>query len=316
MTAFALFQRDMGRSVGRYVRRVGLIALAGAGLLLSAGLPAGAYELKPFKDKLFRYPRLIEVTDGGTFERVEYVRDRDLVRRDDVLRIQVQPHYVNKRPTRRQKTLTYTVNGQTNKYIGLGRLDGGARAIVIYVHGAGGDRFVGANDWSYGGNFNRIKNLMLRNDGVYLSPDFTDFRTQGKAEIRALVKRYAALSPGAPVFLACTSMGGTICWSLVQDAQVRPLLGGLLFFGGFVNNGFLESAAFRSARRPVPIYMGHGTKDTIYSWEAQARFFRAMRARRSDYPLRFALFETGSHGTPVRMTDWRRILNWMLSLRS
>jgi hypothetical protein len=24
------------------------------------------------------------------------------------------------------------------------------------------------------------------------------------------------------------------------------------------------------------------------------------------------LFETGSHGTPVRMTDWRDALNWIL----
>jgi hypothetical protein len=26
-------------------------------------------------------------------------------------------------------------------------------------------------------------------------------------------------------------------------------------------------------------------------------------------------FETGTHGTPIRMVDWRQALNWMLSLR-
>ena len=26
-------------------------------------------------------------------------------------------------------------------------------------------------------------------------------------------------------------------------------------------------------------------------------------------------FSSGSHGTPIRMTDWRRELNWMLSGR-
>jgi hypothetical protein len=25
-------------------------------------------------------------------------------------------------------------------------------------------------------------------------------------------------------------------------------------------------------------------------------------------------FEAGNHGTPIRMTDWRETLNWMLSL--
>jgi len=28
---------------------------------------------------------------------------------------------------------------------------------------------------------------------------------------------------------------------------------------------------------------------------------------------RFVRFETGTHGTPIRMTDWRETLNWMLS---
>jgi hypothetical protein len=25
-------------------------------------------------------------------------------------------------------------------------------------------------------------------------------------------------------------------------------------------------------------------------------------------------FETGTHGTPIRMTDWRETLNWMLAV--
>jgi len=25
------------------------------------------------------------------------------------------------------------------------------------------------------------------------------------------------------------------------------------------------------------------------------------------------LFQTGGHGTPVRMTDWRETLNWILA---
>ena len=32
------------------------------------------------------------------------------------------------------------------------------------------------------------------------------------------------------------------------------------------------------------------------------------------YPARFVRFETGTHGTPIRMTDWRETLNWMLSV--
>lgn len=279
-------------------------------------LPAHSLELKPFKDKLFAYPRILDVRDGGAFERVEYVRDRDLVNRDEVLRIRVRNHYVNLKPARRQKTRTLTANGRTLKHIAVGKLRGGAKAIVINLHGAGGNRFVAANDWSYGGNYNRVKNLMLRNDGLYISPDFTDFAKAGKADIKALIQNYATLSPSAPVFLGCTSMSGLICWNLMKDAEIASLLGGVLFFGSVYDYGFLKSATYRSSSKPIPIYLGHATKDPIYKWQDQETFYKAIRSGRKGYPVRFTLFDTGSHGTPVRMTDWRLILNWMLAKQS
>lgn len=278
--------------------------------------PVHSLELKPFKDKLFAYPKVLDVRDGGAFERVEYVRDRDLVNRDDVLRIRVRNHYVNLKPARRQKTKKLTANGRTLKHIAVGKLRGGAKAIVINLHGAGGNRFVAANDWSYGGNYNRIKNLMLRNDGLYVSPDFTDFAKAGKADIKALIQHYATLSPGAPVFLGCTSMSGLICWNLMKEAETASLLGGVLFFGSVYDYGFLKSASFRSKSKPIPIYLGHATKDPIYKWQDQETFYKAIRSGRKGYPVRFTLFDTGSHGTPVRMTDWRLILNWMLAKQS
>jgi hypothetical protein len=39
-------------------------------------------------------------------------------------------------------------------------------------------------------------------------------------------------------------------------------------------------------------------------------------AAKPDYPVRFVRFETGTHGTPIRMVDWRAVLNWMLSVRA
>ena len=36
----------------------------------------------------------------------------------------------------------------------------------------------------FGGNFNRIKNLMMRNGGVYLSPGFPDLGTRARRRPR------------------------------------------------------------------------------------------------------------------------------------
>ena len=46
----------------------------------------------------------------------------------------------------------------------------------------------------------------------------------------------------------------------------------------------------------------------------QREFFKKIKAAAPDYPIKFALFDSGSHGTPIRMTDWRLILNWMLAV--
>ncbi len=36
---------------------------------------------------------------------------------------------------------------------------------MIFIHGRGGDRKLGANDKRFGGNFNRLKNLAVDNGG-------------------------------------------------------------------------------------------------------------------------------------------------------
>ena len=41
-------------------------------------------------------------------------------------------------------------------------------------------------------------------------------------------------------------------------------------------------------------------------------FFKQIKTRAPNYPIKFTLFDTGTHGTPIRMTDWRLVLNWML----
>ena len=181
--------------------------------------------------------------------------------------------------------------------------------IVIYLHGQGGSRKQGVDDFTFGGNFNRIKNLTAENGGLYLSPDFSDFGEKGAGEVEALISHYAEKSPGAPVFVACGSMGGGLCWALAKSRGV-PDLAGLLLLGSLWDDSFLDSGAFK---RKVPVFLGHGSRDTVFDPAKQEAFYRAIRQKSPSYPVQFVRFETGTHGTPIRMTDWRDVLNWMLS---
>jgi len=273
--------------------------------------PSHAFELAPFKDHLFAYPRILQQSEGGDYRVVDYQEMRDINGRDAVPERRVQGRYVSTEIRRLQRDLAIRTSAGNIRHFAVGATEN-ARVITVYLHGQGGNRHQGVNDFTFGGNFNRIKNLMGRNGGLYLSPDFSDFAERGEREISALVAYYAARSPRAPIFIACGSMGGALCWRLARSEPFAGRLGGLLLLGSFWDDSFLNSPAFHNR---VPVFFGHGSHDSVFPVEKQEAFFRAIGEKAPGYPARFVRFETGTHGTPIRMTDWRDTLNWMLSRR-
>lgn len=280
-----------------------------AATLAAFAASAAGLQFAPWKDDLFRYPAILASEDNGDFVVVSYDKQRDLYGRDQVPERRAKPRYVSQVSTRPG---TYNGAGVRLRFMGAGRVDGGATAIVIYIHGQGGNRYQGANQWTFGGNFNRVMNLMVRAGGAYISPDFTDINEAGVTDIAALVQDQAKQSPGAAIFIACGSQGGAICWGLARDPAVTPLLAGLLLLGSTHDDAFLKSPSVKGGR-PLPIYIGHGTEDPIFAWQGERDFYRALRKAAPGYPVKLALFDTGVHGTPIRMTDWRLVLNWMLA---
>lgn len=279
-------------------------ALVAAGLVIPA--LAFGQSLKPHKDDLFAYPAILRESDGGAYAVVDYREARDIDRRDEVPERRVRQTYVSLGVRKAQKDLALTTDGgETVRHFAVGRTEA-ARFIVIYLHGQGGSRKQGVDDFTFGGNFNRIKNLAAANGGLYLSPDFPDFGEGGVRQVAALIDHYAAKSPGAPVIVACGSMGGQLCWGLARSG-VSGRLSGLMLLGSLWDDDFRDSPAFK---RRIPVFFGHGSRDTVFAVDKQEAFFRSLGA---GYPARFVRFETGTHGTPIRMTDWRDVLNWMLA---
>lgn len=273
--------------------------------------PAHAELLKPFKDELFSYPRALSQSDGGRHMAVDYRSDRDINARDEIPERRAHARYVDLAVRSRQKDLVAATGVARIAHMIVGQPDD-ARFIVVYLYGQGGSRRQGMDDFTFGGNFNRIKNLAARNGGLYLTTDFSDFAETGARQVASLISYYAARSPKAKIFIACGSMGGGLCWRLADDETLAPRLSGLLLLGSHWDETFLSSRAFRAR---VPVFFGHGGADRVFPVATQERFFRSILSRSPDYPARFVRFETGSHGTPIRMSDWRDTLNWMDSVR-
>ena len=120
--------------------------------------------------------------------------------------------------------------------------------------------------------------------------------------------------------VGCASTGCKIVFRLLADPKSAELLDGVVLLGslplGSKNEGtFFDITVFKDKAKQVPIYIGHGSADKTVSWVTQEIFFKKIKAAAPDYPIRFELFrsEAAVHGTPIRMIDWRLVLNWMLA---
>lgn len=289
-------------------RRAARLAALAAAAILSWAVPcAAAVTLAPYKDKLFGYGAVLERNADGSFLAIDYDEMRDINGRDTVPEHRVERAYVSLGVRRQERRLTIEQDGRRVEVDETGREEG-ARFAVVFVHGRGGDRRLGSNDWTFGGNFNRIKNLAVRNGGIYVAPSVPSFDAKGAADVAAVIARLAAKSPGAEIVLSCASMGSFVCWRLARDEATVERLAGMMIMGGISDPGFLESPAFR---RGLPMFFSHGSRDRVYAWQDQKALFERIRKARPGYPARMVLFMTGTHGTPIRMTDWRDTLNWI-----
>ena len=279
-----------------------LLVLAGAGA-------AAALTLAAQKDQLFAYPGILSSGDGGDFLVVDYNEARDINRRDDIPERRVKARYLSLGVRREQQDLTLATAAGPVSHVAVGRT-ANASLIVVYLHGQGGSRKQGVDDFTFGGNFNRIKNLWRGRRPLSVAGFFRFRRERRRADRRADRALRPSLAGGAG--LRRLRLDG---WRALLGARQRPgdrrRLGGLLLLGSHWDDDYLESQAFR---RRVPMFLATAAMTPSSTSARQEAFYRQIREKAPGYPVRFVRFETGTHGTPIRMTDWRGTLNWMLSL--
>ncbi|RFB95602.1 phospholipase [Rhizobium leguminosarum bv. trifolii] len=276
--------------------------------ILSAVGPARAGDaLPPFKDDLFSQQAILQTGDDGAFEVIGYDEMRDINGRDQIPQKRVQQKYVALGIRKAQVDETLPLDGIRLDVTRVGQAQN-ATFTVIFIHGRDGDRRLGANDYSFGGNFNRLKNLVAGNGGVYYSPTVRSFDSNGVAAIAGLIRYASAQSPGRPIILSCASMGSQVCWGIARDEGSVKRLKGMLVMSGVTDPDFTRSAFYKAK---LPLWFAHGSRDPVYAASTQQALFESLH--KAKYPTHFTLFQTGNHGTPIRMIDWRRVLNWILA---
>jgi len=243
-----------------------------------------------WKDDLFT-PIILAT---GTNQRlISYSQQRDLFGRDAIPVDRAHDHYVDTK-------IAILETHWSQQWLWYHEIGVGHEFVVIFIHGLGGHKWRWWNDWSFGGNFNRLKNLTVRFNGRYISPDIPSFQA-GATHIAWIIAQQRRDYPNKKIIVACGSSGGRVCRDLYARTDV-PLHGLVLLGSTFPSNTILN-------RRSIPIFWGHGTADTsIPHWPLQ-RFVSSIQGR----PVMLDLYETGVHGTPLRMIDWAWTLAWIAS---
>ncbi len=284
-----------------------IIAAIAAFFLATSASSQAAERLPPYKDELFSTQKVLETSNDGSLDVIEYDEMRDINGRDQIPEKRAQQKYVSLGIRKQQSDETLQLGDQKLDVTRVGQSSGTA-FTVIFIHGRNGDRRLGVNDYSFGGNFNRLKNLVAGNGGVYYSPSVKSFDSAGVAAIAGLIRYASEQSPGKPVILACASMGNQVCWGISRDPDSVRRLKGMVILSGVTDPDFAKSPYFKAK---LPLWFAHGTRDPVYAATDQRALFEKLL--KVGYPTHFALYQSGNHGTPIRMIDWRRTLNWLLA---
>ena len=89
------------------------------------------------------------------------------------------------------------------------------------------------------------------------------------------------------------------------------MIDGIVILGGFPDTEATSRIVSGELGGKPRIYIAHGSSDRVFPVSTMERLYGSISA--SGHPVRMAVFRTGTHGTPVRMIDWRQALNWIAS---
>ena len=284
------------------------IVFSGVLLLVTS---AEAQTLQPYKDDLFSNAKrkVLEARYNNAFKKYFWNTSQDVNGRDAIAGETAKPERIDLSPLKQQRGVTINYTGGTLDATEVGEPKN-AKFAVIFIHGGGGDKSLGINDVGFGGNFNRMKNLATRNNGVYYSPT-VEFSEQGGRGVEALINQIKKNSPDAKIVMACGSAGAYTCWQMAKSQEALPKLSGLIFLGGAQTEPeYVNSAAYVSR---LPIILSQGNNDKLVDWETVNEEFETIHKANPNYPIRMELYDTGKHGTPIRMLDWKESLQWIFT---
>ncbi|RYZ65176.1 MAG: hypothetical protein EOP05_20970, partial [Proteobacteria bacterium] len=187
--------------------------------------------LTAFRDDLFtnRGRRILEEREKGAVVLYDWNYQESVLDRDAVEGEVAKPERIDTEVTAHRVDRAVSIEGQKLEFFSVGA-EKNANFVVIFIHGAGGTKDIGASDVRFGANFNHIQSLALRNNGLYLSPTLPLDMNGGRL-LAGLIEKVRESSPKSKVILACGSAGAALC-NVAAASDFGRTLNGLIYLGG------------------------------------------------------------------------------------
>lgn len=268
------------------------------------------------KDKLFEYRNILEKWTNDDYVKVDYVEKIDLYERDIEPVDKVKEEYIDISYIEKwyEKEEKINISWKELTYF-IAKKDDNIDKLVIYIHWWWWNRFQGMSDYTFGWNFNRVKNLMIHNTGAYISPDFSNFWYKGQNEIHKIILNQKEKNKNLKnVFIACGSSGWEVCWGLFNNEEFNKDINWIILVWSSVNYWFFNNKEIK--KRLIPIFLGHWTNDKQIWYQWHTNFFNKIKQENINYPIKLHLYNTWVHWTPIRMINWKETIEWMLLINN
>jgi len=269
------------------------------------------FNLKPYKNDLFKYQwGVLKSEFNGDIKLIDYSVFRDIEERDVVDVVKVYEKYTEKIPQNFKILKKYKSDNWEKKYWEIKNanlLDDEIKIITIYFYWYNWNIDQWVNNETFWGNFNRIQNLMIKNNWIYISTEFTNFSNQWVKDISVLLNDLKLKYKNADILLSAGSSGWTLIWNILKQESLKSIIKWVILIGSVVDNNYLVN-------ENIPIYIWHWTKDKNLPYTGKYTFYNEIKNQKQNYPIKIEFFDWWLHWTPLRMIDWYLTINWILKI--
>jgi hypothetical protein len=240
-------------------------------------------------------------------ELIDYSVFRDIEERDIIDVEKVADEYIELIPEWYRNLKNYEWDNWIKQYWEVknsGIKDEEIKIITIYFYWLNWNINQWINDYRFWWNFNRIQNLMIRNNWIYITTEFTNFNDKWVSDISYLIDKLNKKYINAEIIISWASSGWALIWNILEEERLKKIVKWVLLIGSTIDMDY-------KIDNLIPIYIWHWTKDRNIPYLTKYDFYNKLKEEKQNYPIKIEFFNWWIHWTPIRMINWLDAINWI-----